>query len=508
MAERTTPQAADNVPPGGAPQDGGRGRSGGLLPSEGQPPASGRGLSADGGGSLAPGGGQSSAQGDVSTREKAPALRFSHLTEAGEAHMVDVTAKSITAREATAIASVHCSEHVMRALREGKVPKGDVLAVARLAGIQAAKRVPELLPLAHPIEIHGAEVELQLRADRVEITATVRTAGRTGVEMEALTAANVAALAVIDMVKGVDRSAEIIDCKIIYKSGGRSGTWYRPGYEPGGGAGGVALVGVIVLAGGTGIRLGGVSKPDVVVGGKRLLDLALAEVRRACDRAAGGAQHDSAGVPAPEIVVVAPDGVALPPDVHRTLEDPPLGGPVAGLAAGLAELNKHLRKSSPQDYPVHASGGGSSAAMPTSPDSTTHDAPEKPRWAAGTPRRAAVALLTCDAPLAPRLYPELLGQLAAHPQAAGAVPLSQERGGEPVAGEVAQARGRVFRQYLNGVYDLGALSDTLRGELRGRPARAVFAELPVIEVPDSDNVCADVDTWDDAADLEHRLAGG
>ena len=155
-------------------------------------------------------------------------MRFAHLSDAGDARMVDVTAKQPTVREATAVASVTCSREVMTALRDGTVPKGDVLAVARVAGIAATKKVPELLPLAHVIGIHGVQVDLELLDDRVLISATVRTADRTGVEMEALTAVAVAALAVVDMVKGVDRSAAITDCKITHKSGGRSGDWSRP----------------------------------------------------------------------------------------------------------------------------------------------------------------------------------------------------------------------------------------------------------------------------------------
>lgn len=154
-------------------------------------------------------------------------MKFTHLNNAGEAYMVDVTAKTPTVREATAIGKVTASEAVMQALRDGTVPKGDVLAVARIAGISAAKRVPELLPLAHTIGVHGAAVELDLQDDHVAIKATVRTADRTGVEMEALTAVTVAALAIIDMVKGVDRSAAIEECKIVAKSGGRSGNWVR-----------------------------------------------------------------------------------------------------------------------------------------------------------------------------------------------------------------------------------------------------------------------------------------
>lgn len=154
-------------------------------------------------------------------------MEFTHLNHAGEAYMVDVTEKKPTVRTATAEGEVACSREVMDALRDGTVPKGDVLAVARVAGIAAAKKVPELLPLAHTIGVHGCRVDLELKDDCVAISATVRTADRTGVEMEALTAVNVAALAVIDMVKSVDRSAFIRRAGIVAKSGGRSGDWSR-----------------------------------------------------------------------------------------------------------------------------------------------------------------------------------------------------------------------------------------------------------------------------------------
>ena len=155
-------------------------------------------------------------------------MEFTHLDARGEARMVDVTAKQPTVRSATAVASVRCSAEVVEALRTGTVPKGDVLAVARIAGIAATKRVPDLLPLAHVIGVHGAVVDLSIVDEGVAIEATVRTADRTGVEMEALTAVTVAALAVVDMVKGVDRSAEIVSARITAKSGGRSGDWTRP----------------------------------------------------------------------------------------------------------------------------------------------------------------------------------------------------------------------------------------------------------------------------------------
>ncbi|MBK8447441.1 MAG: cyclic pyranopterin monophosphate synthase MoaC [Micropruina sp.] len=154
-------------------------------------------------------------------------MRFTHLDDAGAARMVDVTGKQPTVREATATGLVRCSSAVVEALRDGTVPKGDVLAVARVAGIAAAKKVPDLLPLAHVIGVHGVVLDLAIVDEGVQLSATVRTADRTGVEMEALTAVTVAALAIIDMVKGVDRSASIADCRIVSKSGGRSGDWTR-----------------------------------------------------------------------------------------------------------------------------------------------------------------------------------------------------------------------------------------------------------------------------------------
>ena len=154
-------------------------------------------------------------------------MSFTHLDAAGHARMVDVTAKQPTVRSATARGFVRCSPGVITALRDGSVPKGDVLAVARIAGIQAAKSTPALLPLAHVIGVHRAAVELDIVDDGVQIEATVGTADRTGVEMEALVAVSVAALAVVDMVKGMDRSASIEHVRITAKEGGRSGSWTR-----------------------------------------------------------------------------------------------------------------------------------------------------------------------------------------------------------------------------------------------------------------------------------------
>lgn len=152
---------------------------------------------------------------------------LTHLDTAGHARMVDVTDKQPTIRSATAAGLVVTSAETVALLRDGLVPKGDVLAVARIAGIQAAKKTPELLPLAHVIGVHGAVVDLTITDTGVDITATVRTADRTGVEMEALTSVSVAALAVVDMVKGRDRSAHITDIRLLEKTGGRSGTWTR-----------------------------------------------------------------------------------------------------------------------------------------------------------------------------------------------------------------------------------------------------------------------------------------
>jgi cyclic pyranopterin monophosphate synthase len=142
--------------------------------------------------------------------------------------MVDVTGKPPTLRQATAAASVRCAPPVVAALRHGAVPKGDVLAVARVAGIAGAKRTADLLPLAHVIGVHGVEIGLEVTDAGVEVRATVRAVDRTGVEMEALTAAAVAALAVLDMVKGLDRTTSIEGVRLLAKSGGRSGGWTRP----------------------------------------------------------------------------------------------------------------------------------------------------------------------------------------------------------------------------------------------------------------------------------------
>ncbi|HUA28279.1 MAG TPA: cyclic pyranopterin monophosphate synthase MoaC [Streptosporangiaceae bacterium] len=156
------------------------------------------------------------------------ASELTHIDPAGQARMVDVSAKSVTARAATASGRVLLSAAAVAALRDRTVPKGDALAVARIAAIQGAKRTPDLIPLCHPIGLHAVDVDVQVTDDGVTITATARTADRTGVEMEALTAVSVGALALIDMVKAIDPAAVISDVKVEEKTGGKTGTWRRP----------------------------------------------------------------------------------------------------------------------------------------------------------------------------------------------------------------------------------------------------------------------------------------
>ena len=153
---------------------------------------------------------------------------FTHLDERGAARMVDVSGKEITVHTATASGRVLVSAEVIALLKGAGMPKGDALAVARIAGIQAAKRTPDLVPLCHPLAIHGVDVDLQIDADSVRIVATVRTADRTGVEMEALTCVSVAALALVDMVKAVDPATVISDIQLDEKTGGKRGRWVRP----------------------------------------------------------------------------------------------------------------------------------------------------------------------------------------------------------------------------------------------------------------------------------------
>lgn len=155
---------------------------------------------------------------------------LTHLTEAGQARMVDVSQRAATVRTATASGRVRTTAEVLRAVADATVPKGDVAAVARIAGIQATKQTPSLIPLCHPIAVHGVDVQVTLdpAGDAVSLSATVRTADRTGVEMEALTAVAVAGLTVIDMVKALDPAATLTDVRVEHKDGGRSGAWERP----------------------------------------------------------------------------------------------------------------------------------------------------------------------------------------------------------------------------------------------------------------------------------------
>ena len=153
--------------------------------------------------------------------------RLTHVDEGGAARMVDVSSKTVTDRVAVASGRVLVSTRVVELLRGEGVPKGDALAVARVAGILGAKQTPTLVPLCHPLSISGVTVDLTVADDAVEIEATVRTSDRTGVEMEALTAVSVAALTVVDMVKAVDKRAVISDVRVESKSGGKSGDWSR-----------------------------------------------------------------------------------------------------------------------------------------------------------------------------------------------------------------------------------------------------------------------------------------
>ncbi|MGC4110852.1 MAG: cyclic pyranopterin monophosphate synthase MoaC [Nocardioides sp.] len=153
--------------------------------------------------------------------------RLTHVDESGAARMVDVSGKDVTSREAVAGGRVLVSPEVVALLRGAGVPKGDTLAVARLAGIMGAKQTSTLIPLCHPLALSAVMVELEVTDDAVEVTATVRTTDRTGVEMEALTAVAVAGLTVIDMVKAVDKRASVTDVRILRKSGGKSGDFVR-----------------------------------------------------------------------------------------------------------------------------------------------------------------------------------------------------------------------------------------------------------------------------------------
>jgi cyclic pyranopterin phosphate synthase len=169
--------------------------------------------------------------------------RLSHVDERGAARMVDVGAKAESERVAVATARVAMAPGTAALLTAGELPKGDALAVARVAGIMAAKRTPELIPLCHPLPVTGVEVDLDVEEAGVRVRATVRTTARTGVEMEALTAAAVAALTLYDMVKGVQRDVQVDGLRLLAKSGGRSGTYRAGDADAGAGAGNAVAAG-------------------------------------------------------------------------------------------------------------------------------------------------------------------------------------------------------------------------------------------------------------------------
>ena len=216
-----------------------------------------------------------------------PPDRLTHVDETGAARMVDVGAKEITARTAVAGGRLVVAARVIELLRGEGMPKGDALGVARVAGILGAKRTPDLVPLCHPLPISGVEVDLELADDAVEIRATVRTTGRTGVEMEALTAVTVAGLTLHDMVKAVDPLAVLTDVRVLSKAGGRSGDWQRGVSPPAAGDGARQTVQ-------TALPL----TPKPVAAADRspgLPDGALARVLTVSDRSYSGHRADTSG---------------------------------------------------------------------------------------------------------------------------------------------------------------------------------------------------------------------
>ncbi len=157
-----------------------------------------------------------------------PQRRLSHLDDHGAARMVDVSDKTATARTATAVGTVRTTAEVIALITSGGLPKGDALATARIAGILAAKRTGDLIPLCHQLALSGVDIDFEIGSSAIELTATVRTTDRTGVEMEALTAVSVAALTVYDMIKAVDPAAHLDDIHVVAKQGGKTGVWTAP----------------------------------------------------------------------------------------------------------------------------------------------------------------------------------------------------------------------------------------------------------------------------------------
>lgn len=158
-------------------------------------------------------------------RSEVPQRRLSHLDDRGAARMVDVSAKPVTARSATASGAVHTTVEVIGMIAAGGLPKGDALATARVAGVLAAKRTSELVPMCHQVALSGVDIDFRIGVSQVDVVASVRTTDRTGVEMEALTAVTVAALTVYDMIKAVDPAARLDDIHVVRKEGGRNGVW-------------------------------------------------------------------------------------------------------------------------------------------------------------------------------------------------------------------------------------------------------------------------------------------
>lgn len=157
-----------------------------------------------------------------------PQRRLSHLDDHGAARMVDVSDKAATARTATAVGTVRTTAEVIALITSGGLPKGDALATARIAGILAAKRTGDLIPLCHQLALSGVDIDFEIGSSAIELTVTVRTTDRTGVEMEALTAVSVAALTVYDMIKAVDPAAHLDDIHVVAKQGGKTGVWTAP----------------------------------------------------------------------------------------------------------------------------------------------------------------------------------------------------------------------------------------------------------------------------------------
>ena len=153
--------------------------------------------------------------------------KLTHLDESGAAHMVDISAKATTVREASASGQISMSQQAIAAIRDGTAKKGDVLAVARIAGIMAAKRTSELIPLCHPVTLSSVSVDFDITGSAITVTVTARSSGQTGIEMEALTAVSATLLTLYDMVKAIDKAMIMSDIKLLTKSGGKSGDWHR-----------------------------------------------------------------------------------------------------------------------------------------------------------------------------------------------------------------------------------------------------------------------------------------